>query len=207
MEYSNCGLLCRNRHSLVLFLSLLIVSCGSSGPGNSENPAVDTGDIPSEPTTPVPADGTVKLLDSGIEPNEILSIQQSAEINSNIQVSSEQTLVAGNVTDRLPVTADFDVRTSLTYTAPDAQVSMIPVLNDYSADSFETSEAIPGSWKRTYTDKGSLTDAASNDEDGLIGYNTQYLFSFPGLVLSVPDEAVGIGAHWAFSPRKGSSDL
>lgn len=197
----------RGRRLILLWTAFGIVllvnisGCGGgSGGAQDGDSSPDTEPPISEPSTPVTTDGAITVLEAGSAPLQELSIRQSAEIKSNVQASSEQVLVAGNAEDRTTTTADFNVRISLSSTEQDIQISMIPVLNAYSADNtLEPSDKLPGSWQRTYTDKGALTDASSNDSKALISYNTDFLFAFPGLVLAVPDEPIGKGAHWAYA--------
>jgi hypothetical protein len=192
--------------ALACALSASIVGCG--GGSGSNNDSTETDNNTEQPLTgpskDVPADGTITLIDSGNEPLETLTAQQSSVIKSTLQARAQQILETGDKLETTEVTADFDVRTTLTKAATEVQVAMIPVLKNYSAETIEGTELLPGSWNRIYSLQGELINANTNDRDGLIAYNTQFLFAFPGLMLAVPDAAIGEGSHWAYAQEVAS---
>ena len=148
---------------------------------------------------PITDANAITLLDAGSPPFETLQISNFPKLKSNIQSNSQQSLSWGDRHDETMISANFDITSIFQDKNDTVEVSLIPVLNNFSESDLNQDEVLPGAGVRTYNHQGVFMVASMNDSDGMIAYNSQHLFSFPGFILAVPTTKVGEGARWQYT--------
>lgn len=204
----------RLRALVLLAVSLLLIACsgGSTEEETVSEPAVDTdaaqseeaSDEPEAPSTAA-GDQTIELLDPGAEPWSVLAVDGSSTVSLNVRSTDDEASQVGTELREQERRATFDLEVSVEPEEGGFRVTAAPLVT--SIDMPDPPDVSGLTSMVTHYDRHGLQVAPTDPATAEINRATNGLLSTPGLVLTVPEDPVGIGARWRFlANADGSSE-